>query len=363
MSADIAIRMQGVHKAFGDHVVIDHLDLNIEKGRFTALLGPSGCGKSTLLRLMAGLEDVDKGQIIMGGKDVTYALPAQRCLSMVFQSYALFPHLSVAENIVFGLSVRKVNKHERDRRLQDALRLTNLGGLEHRKPGELSGGQRQRVALARSIVSGHDLCLMDEPLSNLDAKLRHSVRHEIRALQQRLEMTVVYVTHDQTEALGMADHVVLLNAGRIAQQGPAQQLYEQPENTFAAGFIGSPPMMLIDSQLLPAAHWAFMQAPALPHCVIGVRPEHLRLIPVHPDFVQVTVLQQEFQGAQSYIYVQLPDLNTLIIHSADKPSYESGQRLSLHWEPRNSHFFDITSGQRLPVVSSWDASLAVAQCA
>src|SRR5690554_907130 len=280
--ADVAIELDNVRKSWGDHNVIKGISLQIRKGWFTALLGPSGCGKSTLLRMIAGLELPDAGRVLINGRNVTNLEPSQRQLSMVFQSYALFPHLSVRDNILFGVQVRGLRQDEQRRRLDEALRLTNLEGLGERKPGQLSGGQRQRVALARSIVSGHEICLMDEPLSNLDAKLRHSVRHEIRALQQRLEMTVVYVTHDQTEALGMADHVVLLNAGRIAQQGSAQQLYEQPENTFAAGFIGSPPMMLIDSQLLPAAHWMLMQSSALPHCVIGVRPEHLRLIPVHP---------------------------------------------------------------------------------
>lgn len=364
VSEQVAIRLHNIQKAWGDHTVIDALNLDIMRGELTALLGPSGCGKSTLLRMMAGLETVDQGHIEIKGVDVTQALPAERHLSMVFQSYALFPHLSVAQNIVFGLTVRKVNKQERDRRLQEALRLTNLVGFEDRKPGELSGGQRQRVALARSIVSGHDICLMDEPLSNLDAKLRHSVRHEIRALQQRLGMTVVYVTHDQTEALGMADKVVLLNQGRIAQQGTAQSLYSQPENTFAASFIGSPPMMLMASQLLPVKQWDQIQTVAIPHCTIGVRPEHLHLVSPSPDLLTAEVMQQEFQGAESYIYVRLPDQSALIVRADTQKKYGVGQLLGLSWRPENSHFFHSETGARLlganPIL--FDSS-SVAQCA
>ncbi|WP_269901739.1 ABC transporter ATP-binding protein [Paenalcaligenes faecalis] len=366
MSEQAAIRLQNIHKSWGDHTVIEALDLDIMRGQLTALLGPSGCGKSTLLRMIAGLESVDQGSIEIKGVDATHALPAERHLSMVFQSYALFPHLSVAQNIVFGLTVRKVNKHERDQRLAQALQLTNLVGFEDRKPGELSGGQRQRVALARSIVSGHDICLMDEPLSNLDAKLRHSVRHEIRALQQRLGMTVVYVTHDQTEALGMADKVVLLNQGRIAQQGTAQQLYTYPANTFAASFIGSPPMMLIDSHLLPTAQWAGLKNSAMLHCTIGVRPEHLQLITPHPALLTVEVLQQEFQGAESYVYVQLPDSRTLIVRSDPKKKYAIGQLLGLCWDKSHSHFFQPEDGLRIDDATTLPAfrfPSAVAQCA
>lgn len=347
MSAQIAIHLNDIYKSWGPQPVIQGLDLRIMRGQLTALLGPSGCGKSTLLRIIAGLESIDQGHIAIKGQDQTHALPAERQLSMVFQSYALFPHLSVAENILFGLTVRKVNKVERNRRLQEALKLTNLNGLEQRKPAELSGGQRQRVALARSIVSGHDICLMDEPLSNLDAKLRHSVRHEIRDLQQRLGMTVVYVTHDQTEALGMADHIVLLNQGQIAQQGTAQQLYTEPANTFAASFIGNPPMMLIASNLLPVQQWQALHSKPAEHCTIGVRPEHLQLVAPRTDLLTVKVLQQEFQGAESYVYVQLPNEESLIVRSSTERHYQSGQLLGLQWQDDRSHYFSTQTGMRL----------------
>jgi sn-glycerol 3-phosphate transport system ATP-binding protein len=203
------------------------------------------------LRLIAGLELPNAGTLTIGGRDVTHLPPSRRGLSMVFQSYALFPHLDVAENIVFGLRVRRVPAAQRRERLAEALRLTGLEGLEARKPAQLSGGQRQRVALARAIVAGHPLCLMDEPLSNLDAKLRHSVRQDIRALQRDLKMTVVYVTHDQTEAMGMADRIVLLNKGRVEQVGTPAELYQRPVTSFAATFVGSPPMSLLAMAEVP----------------------------------------------------------------------------------------------------------------
>ena len=226
MSIRPLVRVDQVTRRFDGGGGVDALSIDIAEGSFTVLLGPSGCGKSTTLRLIAGLEMVDRGRVEIGGRDMTHAGPAERGLSMVFQSYALFPHLDVAGNVTFGLQVRGVPRNERDRRLADALSLTGLEGLADRKPAQLSGGQRQRVALARAIVANHPLCLMDEPLSNLDAKLRHQVRQEIRALQRRLGMTVIYVTHDQTEAMSMADQVVLMRDGRIEHMGPPAELYQ-----------------------------------------------------------------------------------------------------------------------------------------
>src|SRR5512146_2165997 len=209
------------------------------------LLGPSGCGKSTTLRLIAGLEAATAGRIAIGGVDVTDRPPAERRISMVFQSYALFPHLSVAENIVFGLKVRGLPKAEREARLAHVAELVGLSEQLGRKPSQLSGGQRQRVALARAVIAENRICLMDEPLSNLDAQLRHGMRVEIRALQQRLGMTVVYVTHDQVEAMSMADRVVLIREGRIEQEGTPEELYAKPATMFAARFIGTPGMNLV----------------------------------------------------------------------------------------------------------------------
>lgn len=348
---DIAIRLSGLSKSWGQHQVIKSLDLEFERGHLIALLGPSGCGKSTLLRLLAGLETPDAGQVLIDGRDVTHAQPSERGLSMVFQSYALFPHLTIAENICFGMQVRGVSKAERQERLQDALTLTNLHGLEKRRPSQLSGGQRQRVALARAVVAGHSICLMDEPLSNLDAKLRHAVRHEIRALQQRLGMTVVYVTHDQTEAMGMADKIVLMNGGTIVQSGTPTELYETPTSAFSAGFIGSPPMMLMAANKLPQSIYAPLVA-ATPQagsddCVIGVRPEHFQLVAPSQTDLYGTVTGVEFQGAESYIYLALQGGEEIIVRSAEKSTLALGARIGLAWNPQDAHVFAGKDGQRV----------------
>ncbi|WP_338034497.1 ABC transporter ATP-binding protein [Herbaspirillum rhizosphaerae] len=354
MQNDIAIRLSGISKSWGAHQVIKSLDLEFGRGQLVALLGPSGCGKSTLLRLLAGLETPDSGRVEIDGKDVTTATPSARGLSMVFQSYALFPHLSVAENICFGMQVRGVHAAERRQRLQDALALTNLQGLEQRKPAQLSGGQRQRVALARAVVAGHSICLMDEPLSNLDAKLRHSVRHEIRALQQRLNMTVVYVTHDQTEAMGMADKIVLMNAGSIVQSGTPAELYETPSSAFSAAFIGSPPMMLMDAGKLPAA----LRASVMPvgaadqKQLIGVRPEHFRIVAPSSTELFGTVTGVEFQGAESYIYLDLPGGDAIIVRSPEKSLLKLGDRVGLGWDPVDAHVFAADDGRRLSPMPS-----------
>ena len=250
MSTKPFVVLKDVAKRWNGQLGVENISLEIEEGSFVALLGPSGCGKSTSLRLLAGLEIPDEGKVFIDGADVTTSAASDRNLSMVFQSYALFPHLSVAENVIFGLKVRRVPKVERNEKMQRALKITGLEGLEGRKPGELSGGQRQRVALARAIVAGQRLCLMDEPLSNLDAKLRSSVRKDIKKLQRDLGITVVYVTHDQTEAMSMADKVVLMKDGRIQQIGSPNELYSNPENTFVAEFIGAPAMALMDSYLI-----------------------------------------------------------------------------------------------------------------
>lgn len=345
---ETAIELDGLNKSWGSHRVIKDISLTIRKGWFTALLGPSGCGKSTLLRTIAGLEKPDAGRILINGRDVTDAEPAQRQLSMVFQSYALFPHLTVAQNITFGLQVRRRPRDEQRDRMAEALRLTNLEGLQDRKPGQLSGGQRQRVALARSIVSGHSICLMDEPLSNLDAKLRHSVRHEIRDLQQRLGLTVVYVTHDQTEAMGMADHVVLLNGGEVAQQGSARELYENPNGVFSAEFIGSPPMMMIHSDVVPEPLWPTRTSFNQPHTLsIGVRSENLRLHEDRRDAVSALIEHQEFQGAESYVYVRLRNQQKLIVRTSAALQFQVGHTYGLSWAPEHAHYFNVRNGSRV----------------
>ncbi len=345
-TAEPFVRLDSVSRIFPGGGGVEDLSVTIPRGSFTVLLGPSGCGKSTTLRLIAGLETPDRGRVEIGGRDVTALAPSGRGLSVVFQSYALFPHLSVAENIMFGLKVRRVPKAERARRLREALAVTGLEGLDGRKPAELSGGQRQRVALARAIVADHPLCLMDEPLSNLDAKLRHGVRQEIRALQRRLGMTVIYVTHDQTEAMGMADEVILMREGRIEQQGAPAALYEAPASAFAAGFIGTPPMTLV-----PAAAVSFL-APAgyvEERLMAGVRSEAVRVLPPGAGPLSASVVASEFLGAETFVYLRLSGGEALTARIPGRAEPQPGSAVSLSWAPEATHWFDRESGRRIPV--------------
>ena len=259
------ITLRKVRKTFGATVIIPEIDLDIENGEFVVFVGPSGCGKSTLLRLIAGLEDTTSGTISIDGRDVTSEAPAKRKLAMVFQSYALYPHMTVAKNIAFPLKMAGESQEVIDRKVNDAARILNLTNYLERRPGQLSGGQRQRVAIGRAIVRQPSAFLFDEPLSNLDAALRGSMRLEISELHHQLATTMVYVTHDQVEAMTMADKIVVLNAGNIEQVGSPMELYKKPKNLFVAGFIGSPKMNLIEG------------APAAKHGAktIGIRPEHL----------------------------------------------------------------------------------------
>ena len=265
-----SIELTDIAKSWGDATALHAVNLSIEAGSFCVLLGPSGCGKSTTLRILAGLETATAGRVVIDGRDVTHLPPAERGIAMVFQNYALFPHLSVAENIGFGLSVRKTPAAESARRLREVAALLGLDALLDRKPSQLSGGQQQRVALGRALVAQAKVCLMDEPLSNLDAQLRQDMRRELRDLQRQLGLTVVYVTHDQTEAMSMADQVVLLNRGRIEQAGMPRELYARPATTFAARFIGTPAMNMV---ALEDGRIAGSDVPAgVRAATLGVRP-------------------------------------------------------------------------------------------
>jgi sn-glycerol 3-phosphate transport system ATP-binding protein len=323
-----AITLDHVSKNWGPMRAVDEISLTAEEGSLLVLLGPSGCGKSTTLRLIAGLEQLDGGTITIGGTDVTHLSPAERKISMVFQSYALFPHLSVAENIVFGLRVRRVSRAERDARLKRVADIVGLGHLLERKPSQLSGGQRQRVALGRAIIAEAKVCLMDEPLSNLDAKLRHEMRTEIRALQQRLGMTMVYVTHDQTEAMTMADRVVLMRDGRIEQNGAPEELYNRPATTFTARFIGTPPMNLM----------------ALGDVLIGIRPEHIRI--VSQDGHAARVKTVEHLGADSIILCEIEGQPVSVRQDGFSKAHPDDE-VRLTWDIEHQHQFDQKSGRRL----------------
>ena len=338
MSSDTPfVNVDDVAKRWNGQLGVEDVSLSIPNGSFVALLGPSGCGKSTTLRLLAGLELPDEGKIVIDGRDVTAAAPSERNLSMVFQSYALFPHLSVAENVIFGLKVRKVGALERRKKLTRALEITGLTGYEARKPGELSGGQRQRVALARAIVANQPLCLMDEPLSNLDAKLRASVRKDIKKLQVELGITVVYVTHDQTEAMSMADMVVLMKDGHIQQTGTPEELYYKPANTFVAEFVGAPPMALIESKALPGFEGATH---------IGLRAENIEVATSGKGRLACKVSECEFLGSETFVGLTHPAANGLTVSLPGLKTIPTGEDMEISFSNADLHFFDA-AGKRL----------------
>jgi sn-glycerol 3-phosphate transport system ATP-binding protein len=333
--------LANVYKSWGDNVAVRDVSFTAEQGKLLVLLGPSGCGKSTTLRLIAGLEEITSGHIYIGGQEASILPPAKRKLSMVFQSYALFPHLTVAENIIFGLKVRRVEAGERQQRL---VRVAEL-----RKPAQLSGGQRQRVALGRAIIAEAPVCLMDEPLSNLDAKLRQEMRGEIRSLQQRLGITMVYVTHDQTEAMSMADRIILLRDGRIEQNGAPEELYTRPANAFTACFVGTPPMNLL--QLAPATAGTVVagtNGPAVLEgqadgLMLGIRPEHIS-ISSHSG-VDAEVVDTEYHGADSIISCRA-GTQLLALRAPGRADFAAGARVRLSWSAGDVHVFEVESGRR-----------------
>jgi sn-glycerol 3-phosphate transport system ATP-binding protein len=340
------IRLSGVTKIWGAEPAVDDVSFAAEPGSLLVLLGPSGCGKSTTLRLIAGLDAPDAGHIEIGGRNVTREPPARRGVAMVFQSYALFPHLSVAENIVFGLKVRRIARAERVARLQRAADLLGLGRLLDRKPAQLSGGQQQRVALGRALVAQTPVCLMDEPLSNLDAQLRGEMRREIRSLQRRLGITMVYVTHDQVEAMTMADRVILMRSGRIEQNGPPAALYERPQTVFAARFVGSPAMNVLPAAMLAECGALAAAAPArhdLATMLFGVRPESLRLAPTG---LPARVVAVEYLGADSQIEARAGEANVML-RMPGALSLAPGERIHLAWEATDAHWFDASSQCRI----------------
>ena len=328
-----SIQLVNVSKHWGGTRALDGIDLSIEPGSFCVLLGPSGCGKSTTLRIIAGLEAASSGRVFVAGRDVTHEPPARRGIAMVFQNYALFPHLSVADNISFGLSVRKVEASEAARRLKATAELLGLGALLQRKPAQLSGGQQQRVALGRALVAQAKVCLMDEPLSNLDAQLRQEMRHELRELQQRLGLTVVYVTHDQTEAMSMADRVVLLNQSRIEQNAAPRDLYAQPATTFAARFIGTPAMNLLrlDNGRIAGSDIVVSQAAT----TLGIRPESVSF----GGPVPATVQSLEYLGADLVLRCAVGS-EQITVRAEGKTQLATGAHVALGWTAQDEHFFD-----------------------
>jgi sn-glycerol 3-phosphate transport system ATP-binding protein len=345
MSAIAAERVSKVWTtAEGAVRAVDDVSFAFDAGTLNVLLGPSGCGKSTTLRLIAGLEPADAGRILIGNRDVTGEPPARRSIAMVFQSYALFPHLTVGENILFGLRVRKIPAAERAERLSRVASLLGLSALLHRKPSQLSGGQQQRVALGRAIIAQAPVCLMDEPLSNLDAQLRAEMRLEIRALQRKLGITMVYVTHDQVEAMSMADRVVLMRSGRIEQDGAPVELYERPRNTFVARFIGTPPMNLLRLEAgRGGAVIAGTDAPAVldgrfAPGTLGVRPEHIQL--AFESGVRAAVHNIEYLGGDSLVSCAIGG-QPLAVRVPGSVGLAPGDAVWLRWAPGAAHYFDV----------------------
>ena len=350
------LALHGVSKSFGSVLAVDGVDLAIAHGEFVVLVGPSGCGKSTLLRMISGLESASAGRILIGGRDVTDVAPAKRGVAMVFQSYALFPHMTAAQNIGFGLRLAKVPKAEIARRVAEVAATLQIEELLERYPRELSGGQRQRVAIGRSIIRDPQVFLFDEPLSNLDAALRVRMRLEIARLRDRLDATMVYVTHDQTEAMTLADRIVVLDHGRIEQVGPPEELYDAPANRFVAGFIGAPAMNFIPATI-EAAEGGKLQVRFGPVSLptgrgqdvapgpitLGVRPEHLYITSEDEADFRGRVEIVEKLGAESLAYLQTEfSAEPVTIKIAEQPVVRPGDEVPVRVGRERFHLFAET---------------------
>jgi lactose/L-arabinose transport system ATP-binding protein len=356
------LELRGVSKSFGSIEVVREVSLNVDDGEFVVFVGPSGCGKSTLLRMIAGLEKTTNGAIRIGKRNVTDLDPSQRGVAMVFQSYALYPHMSVEENIGFGLRMNGMNKSDVRSKVAEAAAILHLEELLKRKPRELSGGQRQRVAIGRAIVRKPDVFLFDEPLSNLDAELRVQMRLEITKLHQTMGATMIYVTHDQTEAMTLADKIVVLRSGRVEQVGTPLEVYDDPHNAFVAGFIGSPKMNFLRSIAARPEDGRFVvrlaefenvmvpftlaSAPrADSELLVGIRPEHFATDGEVRMSVTLDVI--EHLGGTSFGYTRSESERPLTIELRDRRQVETGTRLELGFDPRRAFLFDRGTGERV----------------
>ncbi|MDA8391211.1 MAG: ABC transporter ATP-binding protein [Actinomycetota bacterium] len=357
------LQIEGAVKSFGSTRAVDRVDLDVADGEFAVLLGPSGCGKTTLLRLVAGLEQLEQGRILLGGRDVSQAAPADRDVAMVFQRYALYPNMTVFENIAFGLRARKIGKSEVAQRVERVAAALEISQLLGRRPGTLSGGQRQRVALARAISREPKLFLMDEPLSSLDTKLRSTMRAELKRLHHRLGATVLYVTHDQVEAMTMGSKVAVLRDGRTVQVGSPSDIYHRPADDFVASFVGSPPMNLLDGTVVraePGMVVVGVGSASLTLCGtdwsgtasgmgvrIGVRPEDLRLGPPHDSRHRLlgdcTVEVSEPMGHETVLHVNLGG-DSLVVRTSSDGLPEYGEKVPLAIDPARVHLFDVSTG-------------------
>jgi multiple sugar transport system ATP-binding protein len=353
-----SVSFQNIEKSFGSTKVIHGIGFEIHDGEFMVLVGPSGCGKSTLLRMLAGLEEISAGTIAIDGKVVNDMESKDRDIAMVFQSYALYPHMTVADNMAFSLKLRKASAQTIQERVAKAARILNLDPYLQRYPRELSGGQRQRVAMGRAIVRDPKVFLFDEPLSNLDAKLRVAMRAEIKALHQRLKTTVVYVTHDQIEAMTMADRIVVMHDGRVEQIGEPLELYDHPNNLFVAQFIGSPAMNIVNGTLRRANGGAYVEAPGgvrwpVGHraggdgqaVAYGVRPEHLTL-GGGGNAVPGEIIVVEPMGAETELLVKIGEAQ-IVLMTHGRPSVNPGDKIELTTDPAMVHVFDQKTGARI----------------
>ncbi|HWK64433.1 MAG TPA: sn-glycerol-3-phosphate ABC transporter ATP-binding protein UgpC [Rhizobiaceae bacterium] len=352
------VKLSGIRKLYGKIEVIPHLDLQIEDGEFVVLVGPSGCGKSTLLRMIAGLEQIDHGELLIAGRRVNDLSPKERNIAMVFQNYALYPHMTVRENMAFSLRLAKGDKTVIEQQISRASEILGLAPLLDRLPRQLSGGQRQRVAMGRAIVRDPTVFLFDEPLSNLDAKLRVQMRAEIRRLHDRLGATTIYVTHDQIEAMTMADKIVVLRDGRIEQVGRPMDLYSRPANLFVATFLGSPEMNLLPATRAPSgfdlgedgklAGEGGSDGARPREVTIGIRPHDIRLQPAENAAVTAAVALVERTGAETVITGTLPSGRTVCVVAPGQIAARAGERVGLAFNPAHLHCFDTKSGQALP---------------
>ncbi len=350
-----AVEISSVYKMFGSTPVLRGVSISIEDGEFVVLVGPSGCGKSTLLRMMAGLETVGGGEIRIGGRVVNEVSPKDRDIAMVFQNYALYPHMTVAKNMAFGLRLRGVSAPEIKRRVERAAEILGVQPYLDRLPKQLSGGQRQRVAMGRAIVRAPHVFFFDEPLSNLDAKLRVAMRAEIKALHRRLKTTTVYVTHDQVEAMTMADKVVVMRDGAVEQAGNPLDVYDAPCNLFVAGFIGSPAMNLLRGRVaVDGTHFVTNDGVSLPiynsknalprtDLVLGLRPEHVR---VTTEGVPASVEVIEPTGAETQLVLRVGTQQVTCVCNERVP-LQAGHSVALGFRPEVAHFFDATTGLRV----------------
>jgi len=345
---------------FGDIKVLQKLNLEIAQGEFLVLLGSSGCGKSTLLNCIAGLLDISAGQIFIGDKNVTWSEPSERGIGMVFQSYALYPQMTVEGNLSFGLKNARMPREEIKSRVERAAKILQIEPLLNRKPGALSGGQRQRVAIGRALVRDVDVFLFDEPLSNLDAKLRVDLRVELKLLHQRLKNTMIYVTHDQIEAMTLADRIAIMKGGKIMQLGTPNEIYNHPKNLYFADFIGSPSMNFLNGELkdtkftnglleLPMGSYQFIKKTNLKNVTIGIRPEHIitgELSKKAPVITNVTINLVEPMGSDTLVYANLSDVQ-IRIRMEGNAKVKIGDRLEIGIDPSRASLFDTQTEQRI----------------